>query len=139
MADQVVENGEVKSRRKILRPLAKAASIMEDIAEATEDVVVAEADIEDEEAMAEMANQDEDVGDIAVEAIHRPLRSNHSLATIWTKKGAFFAMYQNPTCTTISFFGFRIHKKAVIRALSERFSLLAMHFEILETRLDVFE
>ena len=82
MADQVAENGEVKSRRRILRRLAKAASIMEDIAEATEDVVVAEVDTEDEEATAEMANQDEDVEDIAAEAIHRPLHSNRSLATI---------------------------------------------------------
>ena len=73
MADQVDENGEAKSRRRMLRHLAKVASIM-DIVEATEDVVAAEVVIVDE-VMVEMASQVEGVEDTEAEAT-KPLCNN---------------------------------------------------------------
>jgi hypothetical protein len=71
MANQAGENGEVKSKRRIWRPLVKAVLIM-DIVEATEDAVVAEVGTEDEDT--EMASP-EDEEDTAAEAT-RPLCSN---------------------------------------------------------------
>jgi hypothetical protein len=134
-ADQGVESGAVKNRRRTLRPLAKAASIM-DIVEAIEDAVVAEVDTEDEEVMAEMVNQDEDVEGIAVEAIHRPLCNNCSLATIWTIKGLSFRCIKTLLARR---FPFRLRMSKSYYSSFERVSLPAMHCEILETRLGVFE
>lgn len=136
MANLVVENGEAKNRRRTLRPLAKAASIM-DIVEATEDGVVAEVDTEDED-MVEAVNMAEVVEDTAVE-VTRLFCSNCSFAmNDLNDKRAFFALYKNPTCTTVFLLAsdFKSSYSSFKRA---SFSLLATKCEILETWLDVFE
>jgi len=137
MAEQVAENGEAKNRRRTSRPLAKAASIM-DIVEAIEDVVVAEVDTEDEAATAETANQDEDVEDIAAEVIHRPLCSNRHWLRSGRQKG-FLCAVSKPYLHDDFLFRLSDLQKSSYSSLERGFSLLAMHCEILETRLDVFK
>lgn len=72
--DQVDENGVVKSRRRTSKHSVRAASIMGIVV----DTVAEDAAVEDTEAeaIAEMANQDEDVVDIEDVATHRQQCSN---------------------------------------------------------------
>jgi len=98
--DQVDESGEVKSRRRTLRPLAKGALIMVIGADSVV-VAVDEVSEEVEEAMVEMANH-ADV-EVIEEAMRRLPRNNYDMATNfivsrkrdhcnWTTKG-FLALY----------------------------------------------
>ncbi len=66
--DQVDENGVVKNRRRISRPLVRAALIMDIVV----DIVVEDVAVEDteDEATVEMANQD--VGEVAIEDVVMP-------------------------------------------------------------------
>ena len=118
IADQVDENGEAKNRKRMLRLLAKAVSIM-DIVEVIEDEVVAEVDIEDE-VMVETVSLEDGAGTAAVTT--RPLRNNCSLATndLNDKRGSLWCCIKSLLGRRFFIFEKLRISNAVILALGER-------------------